>query len=129
MSAYGPHAAGRAAEDTAAAYLCSHGARILLRNYRRRAGELDIVALCDGVLVIAEVRLRSSQAYGGAAASVNARKQRRVVRAAQQLLLQHREYARLPVRFDVLVVSVPQAAAATAAAAPVEWIRHAFEAR
>ncbi|HTY49925.1 MAG TPA: YraN family protein [Steroidobacteraceae bacterium] len=113
-----PREAGRAAEDTAAAFLSSQGARILLRNYRRRAGELDIVALCAGVLVIAEVRTRASSAYGGAAASVDARKQRRVVRAAQQLLQQHREYARLPVRFDVVVVSGPA----------VEWIRHAFEA-
>jgi putative endonuclease len=121
--------AGRAAEDAAAAWLTRHGARILLRNYRRRTGELDIVALGDGVLVIAEVRMRASDAYGGAAASVDARKQRRLVRTAQQLLQQYREYARLPVRFDVLVVSASAHPATGESRAPaVEWIQHAFQA-
>ena len=113
---------GRWAEDAAAAHLRAHGAQILHRNYRRRLGEIDLVALSQGVLIIAEVRTRSSDAYGGAAASIDGRKQRRIVRAAQQLLQQHPGYARLAVRFDALIVS------GAAAAPEVEWIRHAFEA-
>ena len=76
-----------------------------------------------GVLVIAEVRTRSSDEFGGAAASVDGRKQRRIIRAAAQLLQQHRDYAALPVRFDVLIVVGP-----TSAAPQVNWLRHAFEA-
>ncbi len=75
------------------------------------------------VLVVAEVRTRASNAYGGAAASVTPAKQRRIVRAASQLLQQRRELARLPVRFDVIVVSDPDSAQPR-----IEWIRHAFEA-
>jgi len=114
---------GARAEQIALDYLTGHGLTILERNYRRRLGEIDLVALDHGVLVIAEVRTRSSEAYGGAAASVDRLKQRRIIRAAAQLLQQHRDYAALPVRFDVLIVSGP-----TCAAPEVHWLRHAFEA-
>ena len=114
---------GARAEQIAADYLQGRGLTILERNFRRRLGEIDLVARDGGVLVIAEVRTRSSKAFGGAAASVDGRKQRRIIRAAAQLLLLHREYAALPVRFDVLIVEGP-----TSAAPEVNWLRHAFEA-
>lgn len=115
---------GKRAEELAAEFLRAQGCEILERNYRRRLGELDLIARQGGVLVIAEVRTRAHAGFGSAAASVDARKQRRITRAAHQLLQQRAELARLPVRFDVLVVSdlsAPQPG--------IEWIRHAFEAR
>ncbi|HVS77604.1 MAG TPA: YraN family protein [Steroidobacteraceae bacterium] len=113
---------GRQAENAAAAYLQSQGARILLRNYRCRCGELDIVAqLGEDELAIVEVRTRSSNAYGGAAASVDAGKQRRLFRAASRLLQQRKDLARLRARFDVIVVSDPRGEAPR-----IEWIKHAF---
>ena len=75
------------------------------------------------MLLVVEVRTRASASYGGAAASVTRSKQRRITRAAQQLLQQRVELARLPVRFDVVVVTDPLGPAPA-----VEWIRHAFEA-
>lgn len=114
---------GRRAEEVAAEFLRAAGCEILHSNYRRRLGELDIVARAAGVLVIAEVRTRASNAYGGAAASVDRRKQQRITRAASQLLQQHADLAALPVRFDVLVVSDPYGPSPS-----IEWIRHAFEA-
>jgi putative endonuclease len=114
---------GARAEQIAADYLQGRGLTILERNFRRRLGEIDLVARDGGVLVIAEVRTRSSNAFGGAAASVDARKQRRIIRAATQLLQQQRAYAALPVRFDVLIVDGP-----LSAAPQVSWLRHAFEA-
>jgi len=115
---------GRRAEELAAEFLRAAGCEILHCNYRRRLGELDIVARTAGVLVIAEVRTRASNAYGGAAASVDRRKQQRITRAASQLLQQRADLAALPVRFDVLVVSDPYGPTPA-----VEWIQHAFEAR
>ncbi len=113
---------GMRAENAAAAYLQAQGAQILLRNYRCRCGELDIVArLRAGELAIVEVRTRSSSAYGGAAASVDARKRQRLVRAASLLLQQRRDLAQMRVRFDVIVVSDP-----FADAPQVDWIKHAF---
>ena len=114
---------GRRAEELAAEFLRAAGCEILHCNYRRRLGELDIVALGGGVLVIAEVRTRTSDAYGGAAASVDRRKQQRITRAASQLLQQRADLAALPVRFDVLVVNDPFGPSPS-----IEWIRHAFEA-
>jgi putative endonuclease len=112
---------GRAAENIAADFLRVHGLEILERNYLRRVGELDIVARERDVLVIAEVRTRSSDRYGGAAASVDPRKQQRLIRTTSQLLQQRRDLSRLRVRFDVVVVSEMDAGCGR-----VEWIRHAF---
>jgi len=114
---------GLRAENAAAAYLQAQGALILLRNYRCRCGELDIVAqLGASELAIVEVRSRSSNSYGGAAASVDARKRQRLIRAAQRLLQRRSDLARLRVRFDVILVSDPFGDA------HIEWIKHAFSA-
>ncbi len=96
---------GRAAEDAAARLLERAGYRILQRNFRARGGELDVVAMDGGALAIVEVRYRASDRYGGAAASITAGKRHRVVRAARTLLMTQPALARLPARFDVVVVS------------------------
>jgi putative endonuclease len=57
------------AKRIAGEYLQGRGLTILERNYRRRLGEIDLVAPDQGVLVIAAVRTRTSAAYGGAAAA------------------------------------------------------------
>ena len=112
---------GQRAEDIAADFLRAKGLRIVERNFRRRLGELDIVALDGDVLVIAEVRSRGSNRYGGAAASVDGRKQQRLIRAAAQLLQRSRDFSHFRIRFDVICVSE------TGAATPrVEWFQHAF---
>jgi putative endonuclease len=114
---------GQRAEELAAQFLRAQGLEILQRNYRRRLGELDIVARGSDVLVVAEVRSRASDAFGGAAASVGWRKRARITRAAQALLQHHPEIARLPVRFDVVLVNDPLGPAPR-----IEWLRDAFEA-
>ena len=68
---------GQRAEELAAGFLQQQGLTIVMRNYRCRVGELDIVARERGVLVVAEVRTRADDRYGGAAASVDRRKQLR----------------------------------------------------
>ncbi len=115
---------GKTAEDIAAEFLQEQGLEILQRNYRRRSGELDIVARSEDVLVIVEVRTRSTEEFGGAAASIDGWKCRKIIRVTAQLLQQHQALARLRVRFDVIVVYEPDSAKPR-----VEWIRHAFDAR
>ncbi len=112
---------GAAAENIAADFLRDKGLEILERNYLRRLGELDIVARDGDVLVIVEVRTRASDRYGGAAASVDARKQQRLIRATSLLLQQRKDLARLRVRFDVVAVLEMDREKPR-----VEWIRHAF---
>jgi putative endonuclease len=113
---------GRAAEERAVQFLRDQGLAIVLRNYRCRQGELDIVARERGVLVIVEVRLRSHADYGGALASITHVKRHRIARAARHLAACHAEFARLPMRFDV--VAVPPAPSRDP-----EWLRAAFDAR
>lgn len=113
---------GQRAEACAARLLEERGARILCRNYRRRTGELDLVAEHQNILLIVEVRLRSRSDYGGAAASIDAGKRQRILRTTQQLLQQQPALARLPARFDVITVD------ASVEPWTLEWIRHAFTA-
>ena len=125
---------GRSAEDLAVAHLEAAGAQILLRNFRRHTGELDIIAQQGSTLLVVEVRLRSRADYGGAAASVDAIKQRKIIRTTEQLLQTRRDLARWPVRFDVVVVT-PTPGGPTSTGGPmdrsgawqIEWIRHAFQ--
>ena len=107
---------GHAAEDAAVVFLESQGLEILYRNFRRRAGELDIVARHGDELIIVEVRKRSSEKFGGAAASVDFRKQAKLRRAAALLLQQRKDLAALRVRFDVVAIGPTG----------IEWIKHAF---
>src|ERR1700730_9144241 len=114
---------GRRAEELAAEFLRAQGFEILQRNYLRRLAELDVTQRRKDLLGIADVRTRSSAAFGGAAASVDRLKQQCIARAATALLQQRADLARLAVRFDVVVVSDPHGAAPR-----IEWIQHAFEA-
>jgi putative endonuclease len=116
-------AAGHQAETAASRFLQEQHLTILARNYRCRTGELDIVAQsADGVVIIAEVRLRARCNYGGGAASVDWRKQRKIQRATRHLLATHPELARCALRFDVLDLQ-PYADGFA-----ISWIRHAFSA-
>lgn len=110
---------GNAAESLAAAWLERQGLRIIARNYGCRSGEIDLIAVDGGgTLVFVEVRLRRSNAFGGAAASVNRAKQARIVSAARHYLMNKPEQ---PCRFDVILLDALDADA-------IEWVRNAFEA-
>ncbi len=111
---------GQAAELRAAQHLLQAGFTVLARNYRCRAGELDIIAQRGPLLIIAEVRLRTRSDFGGAGASITAAKRRRIVRAAHYLLRCRPTLRQLTVRFDALLLQ--------RADGPVEWIEAAFDA-
>lgn len=65
---------GRAGEKVAREHLELMGYKILASNYHAGGGELDIVALKKHVLVFAEVKTRSSEAFGTPAESVGEKK-------------------------------------------------------
>ena len=111
---------GQQAENLALAHLQSAGLKLLVRNWRGGGGELDLVMQEGPVLVFVEVRARSSARFGGAAASIDAAKQQRIVLAARHYL------ARLPqcppCRFDVVLVQ------GSGDAATLAWWPAAFDA-
>lgn len=93
---------GRQAEDRALAYLQQQGLHLLVRNYRCRLGEIDLIMRDATLLVFVEVRQRTHLRYGGAAASVNSVKQQRLWRTAEHYLLR---FAHPPVcRFDLVAM-------------------------
>ncbi|MBM0107514.1 YraN family protein [Steroidobacter sp. S1-65] len=113
-------AIGLLGEELALAHLTSHGLNLIVRNYRAKVGELDLVMLDGQTLVFVEVRCRSSQQYGGPAASITWQKQRRLVKAAEHLLMKRAELRRYPARFDVVAIATGEPEA------KVDWIKSAF---
>lgn len=118
---------GDAAESLALAHLVRAGMKLVQANYRtpgRGGGEVDLIMRDkDGTLVFVEVRHRKSSSHGGAAASVSAVKQRRIIFAARHFLMR---FASLPpCRFDVVTIQGSLDAPQTVA---LEWLRGAFDA-
>lgn len=94
--------AGAQAEELAAAFLVAHGLAIVTRNFRRRCGELDIVARDGETLVFVEVRLRRNASFGGAAESITAAKRARLAAAAGLYLARLAQTP--PCRFDAVLL-------------------------
>jgi putative endonuclease len=120
--------AGAAAEQAACEHLRAQGCTIVARNARYKEGELDIVARQGTLLLFVEVRQRAGSRFGGAGASVDHFKRKRLLRAAQHFLLEHygdgaasmRRTGGWPAcRFDVVTAD---------ASGVTEWIQDAFQA-
>ena len=116
-------ARGDAVEAAARTMLLDAGLRDIARNAACRAGEIDLVMRDGDCLVFVEVRYRRNARFGGGGASVDARKQCKLVRAAEVFLLRNRTLAAMPCRFDVVEAD------GDAAAPTLRWIRAAFDAR
>ena len=104
MARDGRRELGYAGEEMACGELRRRGYEILARQYRTRRGEIDIVARLGDTMVFVEVKARRGQEFGGGAAAVTWRKQRRIVVVAQEFLARHGWLDR-PCRFDVVVVT------------------------
>lgn len=113
---------GTLGEEKAAQYLLDQGLQLIARNIHCRTGEIDLVATDGTLLIFIEVRWRESRDYGGAAASIDVAKQRRLIRTAHFFLpkLSARHFAgRIPpCRFDVISIDGDR----------LRWIKHAFDA-
>jgi putative endonuclease len=117
-----PQGSGQAAEALARQHLERHGLRLLAQNWRCRRGELDLVMLDADTVVFVEVRYRRHAAWGGAVASVDARKRDKLAMAAQHFLQQESRWAKHPCRFDVIAIN------AHGSTSPrLDWIQNAFD--
>jgi putative endonuclease len=114
-------ARGRRAEEHAAAYLAARGLKLLAHNVRCRGGEIDLICLERDTVVFVEVRLRANEHFGGAAASIDAAKRRRIVLAARWWLAgPGHGFAAHDCRFDAVLFDNAEFSAP-------HWIRAAFE--
>lgn len=96
------HSIGKDAERNAETWLTNQGLQLVQRNLRCRLGEIDLIMTDGHHLVFIEVRHRKHRLYGGAAASVDWRKQRKLVQAARFFLAGNPYWANYPCRFDVI---------------------------
>ena len=113
------HVFGAAAEQLAVRHLEAHGCIVMERRFRCAGGEVDIVAREGDTLVFVEVKARATLRYGGPAAAVGPRKQRRIAGAARNFLRTRCDRA-YPCRFDVVCV------VAGNGRAEVRWLKDAF---
>lgn len=107
---------GAEAERRAAEYLAQRGLKLVESNFHCRGGEIDLIMRDGAALVFVEVRARALSKFGGAAESITATKQARIVLAARHFLARHG--ADVPCRFDALLIDGDR----------LEWIKSAFEA-
>ena len=107
---------GVKSEKHALAYLQAQGLSLICQNYYCRFGEIDLIMQDQDTLVFIEVRYRKNSDFGGALASINKRKQDKLIKTAQHYLaqLEHEPYC----RFDAIAIdqqsTLPQ------------WIKNAF---
>ena len=99
---------GASAEADAAQLLLDAGYRIIERNFRCKAGELDIIARDGEILVFVEVRSRADDAHGGAIEMIRRGKQRRVARVAA-CYLELAAPAFDECRFDIVAITAGEA--------------------
>jgi len=107
---------GARAEQVAAQFLQRHGLKLVQTNFHSRFGEIDLILHDGETLVFAEVRQRSNSNFGGAAASIDTHKQKRLILTAQHYLTSLASIP--PCRFDAVLLD---------AAGNIEWIKNAFE--
>ena len=125
---------GSQAELAAAQYLQHRGLRLVTQNYHCRFGEVDLILQDGEILVFAEVRLRNSKNFGGAAASIDSRKQGKLICTAQHYLTTLRHIP--PCRFDAVLMkstinqahSFEQNIHFEFRDTDIEWIKNAFSA-
>jgi putative endonuclease len=94
---------GKTGEDLACEELERLGYAIVARRYRRRGGELDIIARDGPTIVFVEVKTREGRAFGEASEAVTANKQRQIARIALDYAMRHR-LTNCPCRFDVVSI-------------------------
>ena len=79
-------ALGERGEKFAARYLRRHGYKILVRRFKSRAGEIDIVCRQKDWLVFVEVKTRKSDQYGAPSEAVTREKQKHMSKVALEYL-------------------------------------------
>jgi putative endonuclease len=110
---------GASGEDRAAAYLAQNNFHVIERNFRYgKTGEIDIIAIRDGLVIFVEVKKRASERFGGALYSISPKKKRNIKAAARAFIAARPEY-NLPAytfRFDLISI----------AGGSVEWVEDMF---
>ncbi len=100
---------GEEGEREAESFLTARNLALVMRNYRCRSGEIDLVMTGLGeddveTLIFVEVRLRGAGAHVSGLDSIDEIKQRRLISAARHFLMEYPQWAEHPCRFDVIAL-------------------------
>ena len=98
-------ARGKVGEDAVCGYLEEHGYKILARNYRKKGGEIDIIAQDGDTAVFVEVKTRKYGAMDSGTSSMTKAKMRRIITTSEEYMYEHKELD-LYRRFDTAYVTV-----------------------
>ena len=114
---------GKKAESIAKKHLLKQGLKLIEQNFATKSGEIDLV-MRDGLTIIfIEVRYRQNTQFGLPEETVTKAKQRKIVKAAQQYLIQKKLYDEYECRFDIVAIhgTIPKH--------QINWITDAFYAQ
>jgi putative endonuclease len=115
---------GNTAENIAKKFLQKNQLKLVEANYLSKFGEIDLIMLDtssnDEILVFIEVRFRTSDNFTTSVESIDANKQKKIIKTAQIFLQQNPKYADNVCRFDAVGVE-------NSLKSPViNWIQNAF---
>jgi putative endonuclease len=110
---------GIQAENKACRFLKQQGLRLLVRNFKTRLSEIDLIMQDGVILVFVEVRYRRYVGpYSTPTQTVTPAKQKRLIRAALFYLQTIKKRKPFGARFDIIGIQGD---------GQIEWIKNAFE--
>ena len=98
------HRLGKKGEEQAAAALQAAGMEIIIKNFRSKTGEIDIIAIDGQTIVFVEVKAWSVFGMENLEYSIDTRKQQKIIKTAKFFLSENRKYSNMSIRFDVIFV-------------------------
>ena len=107
---------GKEYEEMAAAHLISRGMNLVMRNFRCKRGEIDLIGIHKGCLVFVEVKYRRDNSRGAAEEAVGVSKQKKICHTSDYFRISYKQYQRMQVRYDVVTVTENQ----------INWYQNAF---
>lgn len=94
---------GDIGEDIACKYLRKKDYKILDRNFLKSFGEIDIIAIKDGVISFVEVKTRKNDSFKPASLDVDYYKKERIRKTAQAYIME-KDLADFLISFDICEV-------------------------
>ena len=100
---YERHILGKTGEEIGTKYLIKNGYKIIIRNFRCRQGEIDIIAQDKNEIVFIEVKTRKNTNYGYPIDAVDKRKQKHILNASKYYIYINK-LEKKNIRFDVIEI-------------------------
>jgi len=93
---------GRTGEDIAVKYLLNEGFQIIARNYFKRFGEIDIIAVDKGMTVFIEVKCLKNENFLNIYETISQKKKEKLIKLAKIWLIQNHRQIDSEFRIDFL---------------------------